>query len=313
VASEKGLHVFPVADARRWMSRGGGGFSMGAFVAPNPASGAVIDSYVGGDAIAAAKEATAAVSSRATIVITDASGNTIRKMNETVRPGFNRAIWPLNYEGATPLNFNREGESSGGGEGGGRGGAPDVAPGLYHVSITVNGQTAKQDVRVEADPHSRVDAAIFAAQTKAALEARDLLSQLDTLLNRMEATRSQLKLLQRSHGSSPLGDRARDLEQKIAAMEEPLYNAAALTDSKAYLHYLARLHDRVSRIGGQMSGDYSEPPNQMVLDELSELTAEVKKQIAAFDQFLSTEGAAFNKFAAEQGVQAISIEKTGAK
>ena len=234
-------------------------------------------------------------------------------MNAPAHAGFNRAIWPLNYEGATALNFNREGEAAGGGEGGGRGGAPQVAPGMYHVAVTVGDQTAKQDVRVDSDPRVKVDAAIFAAQTKAALEARDLLSQLDVLLNRMEATQSQLKSVQRTSGNAQLADRARELAQKVAAMEEPLYNAAALTDSKAYLHYLARLHDRVARLGGQFTGNYSAAPSQMSLDEMTELIREVKKQVDAFDQFLATEGAAFNKFAAEQGVQAIAIGKPAAK
>ncbi len=318
VTSDNGLQVFPIAAARRWMNSGGGGFSMGAFVAPNAPSGAVIDYYVSAEAIGETT-VTAEMSSlrqtisvpnqsvRAEIVVTDASGKTVRKMSETVRPGFNRAIWPLNYEGATALNFNREGEAAGGGEGGGRGGAPQVARGIYHVAVTVNGQTAKQDVRVEADPRVKVDAAIFAAQTKAALEARDLLSNLDVLLNRMEATQSQLKSIQRTAGNAELANRARELAQKVAAMEELLYNAAALTDSKAYLHYLARLHDRVARLGGQFTGNYSAAPSQMSLDEMTELTREVKKQVDAFDQFLATEGAAFNKFAAEQGVQAIAV------
>ena len=164
---------------------------------------------------------------------------------------------------------------------------------MYHVAVTVGDQTAKQDVRVDSDPRVKVDAAIFAAQTKAALEARDLLSQLDVLLNRMEATQSQLKSVQRTSGNAQLADRARELAQKVAAMEEPLYNAAALTDSKAYLHYLARLHDRVARLGGQFTGNYSAAPSQMSLDEMTELIREVKKQVDAFDQFLATEGAAF--------------------
>ncbi len=322
VANEKELRVLPVAPAQRWMGGGGGGFSLGAFTAPNPPTGAVIDYFVGAD-IAREKMVAAPVRGEqagangggrgATIVITDASGNTVRKMSGPARAGFNREIWPLTYEGPTPLNFNREGEATGGGEGGGRGGAPQVAPGVYHVAVTVGDQTEKQDVRVEADPRVKTDAAVFAAQTKAALEARDLLSELNVLLNRMEATRSQLKSLQRPGSNAAVAGRARELEPKVAAMEEQLYNAAALTDSKAYLHYLARLHDRVSRLGAQFTGNYGEAPSQMSLDELGELTGEVKKQVAAFDQFLATEGASFNKFAAEQGVQAISTGKTAPK
>ena len=48
----------------------------------------------------------------------------------------------------------------------------------------------------------------------------------------------------------------------------------------------------------------------MTLDELAELTAEVKKRnVADFDHFLATDGVAFNKFAADQGAQAITLGK----
>jgi hypothetical protein len=51
----------------------------------------------------------------------------------------------------------------------------------------------------------------------------------------------------------------------------------------------------------------------MVLDELNELTAEVKKHAAEFEHFLATDAVAFNKFAAEQGVQALWLEKSTGK
>jgi photosystem II stability/assembly factor-like uncharacterized protein len=321
-----GLHLLPIHPAYRWMAGGRGGFSMGAFVAPNPPNGAVIDYYVAqgtanSDATMAGEGRGAEQMGRgargagreggrgaATIIVTDASGKTVRKMNASAHAGFNRAVWPLTYDGPTELDFIR-GEGAGGGEGGGRGGAVAVAPGTYHVAVTVNEQTQKEDVRVEADPRVKANPAAFAAATQAALEGRDAVSDLDVLLNRMEATRAQLRLLSRPGGNTAVADRARDLEKKIADMEDPLYNSAALTDSKAYLHYLSRLHDKLTRAAGQVAGNYGEGPTQMNLDELKELTADTKKAVADYDQFLATEGAAFNKFAASLGVEAISIGK----
>ena len=39
---------------------------------------------------------------------------------------------------------------------------------------------------------------------------------------------------------------------KVAAMEDPLYNPAGPHDSKAFLHYLSRLQDRLLRASGQI-------------------------------------------------------------
>jgi photosystem II stability/assembly factor-like uncharacterized protein len=303
--SEAGaLQLFPVQPAIRWRGGRGGGFSIGAFVAPNPPPGAVIDFWVG--------SANADLQRQPAILkIIDSRGQTVRTMTIHPHPGINRVIWPMNYDAATPLNFITASEAPSGGEegGGGRGGAaPSVAPGSYQVTLSIGDQKQSQPVQVEADPRGKVDAAVFAAQSKAALEARESLSLLDTLLNRIEAMRVQFRALIRAHSlESGLETRAQELEQRLAAMEEPLYNSAALTDSKAYLHYLSRVHDRLARVAGQVSANYSEPPNQMALDELAELRGEVEKSVAAFNQFASSDASAFNKAAAERGVQAVTI------
>jgi hypothetical protein len=163
-------------------------------------------------------------------------------------------------------------------------------------------------VRVEADPRLKSDPAGFAAQTRWALEARSALAELATLLNHMEMIRTQLRALGEGR-KDPVALRAVDLENKVMAMEEPLYNPAASRDSKVYLHYLSRVQDRLTRVAGQISAPYGEAPSQMTLDELSELTAEIKQHKAEFDHFLATDAVAFNKFAAEQGVQALALWK----
>ena len=301
------FHLFPVADAYRWRIRNAGGFSLGTFTAPNPPTGAVITFYVSRTPEQVEARAPAFIS------ILDAQGHVIRRIDSRPHAGINRVVWPLNYEAPLALNFIPGAEGGGGeeGGGGGRGGAaPSVPPGVYRVDVldTATQQTQTQMVHVEPDPRFKSDPAGFAAQTKTAIEASTALSELNALLNHMERIRAQLRALGNPR-KDPLGIRATDLENKVAAMEDPLYNSAALHDSKAYLHFLSRLHDRLTRVAGQISANYGEPPNQMMLDELADLTAQVKQHAAEFDQFLATDGVAFNKFAAEQGAQALDLGK----
>ena len=323
-SAKNSLEVFHPLPARRWERRGeGGGFSMGAFTTPNPPTGAVIDYFVpaqgGSEAAAAQNEHGAQDGGRggrrggAIITINDAAGHVVRQTSGPANPGFNRFVWPLNYEGATPLNFIPQSQRTGGGEGGGRGGgAPEVAPGTYQVTVTVNGQTQKTEVQVEPDPRAKADPAGFAEQVKDALAARDALSQLDEMVNRIEAMKSQLQMLERAQLAGPaVAARAHDLHEKLVALEEPLYNPAALNDSKAYLHYLSRLHDRLSRVAGQMSANYGAAPSQMTLDAFAGLQEELKKRAEEFRHFVAVDVAAFNKFAAEQGAQALATGKVG--
>jgi hypothetical protein len=74
----------------------------------------------------------------------------------------------------------------------------------------------------------------------------------------MDATRSQLKLLQRSHGSSPLGDRDRDLEQKIAPMEQGVQAISiAKTDAKYHVRKRssATVEIRLGSSTAELQGD----------------------------------------------------------
>jgi hypothetical protein len=305
------FHLFPVANSMRWHTSRGGGYSMGAFVAPNPPNGAVITYSV--------NRTPEQIASRAPVIITiqDSTGQVIRRIESRPHAGINRVVWPLNFEGPTPLNFTSTPEAGGSEEGGGGGrggGAPPVPPGTYRIDAmdTATQQTQSQTLRVEADPRMKADAAGFAAQTKAAIDARSALSDLDVLVNRMEAIRAQLLALGLNK-KDELGTRAMSLDVKLEAMEDPLYNRDAPRDSKAFLHSLSRVQDRLLRVNGQISSAYGEAPSQLTVDELAELTAEVKKRATEFDHFLATDGAAFNKFAAEQGVQALALGKTAAK
>ena len=282
---------------------------MGAFVAPNPPNGAVITYSV--------NRTPEQNAGPVYISVMDSEGHVIRRIDSRPHPGINRVVWPLNYEGPTPLNFTSAPDTGGGEEGGGGGrggGAPPVPPGTYRIDAldTATQQTQSQSLRVEADARMKADPAGFAAQTKASLDARASLSELNALLNHMEAIRAQLLALG-LHKKDELGTRAMSLEVKVEAMEDPLYNREAPHDSKAFLHSLSRVQDRLLRVNGQISAAYGEAPSQLTLDELAELTAEVKKRAAEFDHFLAADGAEFNKFAAAQGVQALALGRPAAK
>ena len=123
--------------------------------------------------------------------------------------------------------------------------------------------------------------------------------------------RAQLRILTRSQASinQPLADRARELDAKLDALEQPLYNTTMASDSKYYLHSLSRLSDRLTRLLGAISGNYGMPISEPVLAEWTDLRAALKTHIEEFNKFIATDAAAFNKFAADQGAQAISPGK----
>ncbi|HXQ97308.1 MAG TPA: hypothetical protein VN774_02610 [Candidatus Limnocylindrales bacterium] len=307
------LQLFPVATAYRLNLAGRGGFSSGAFVAPNPPDGAVIHYSVPPAASGGGGGTAGASGGRgpgASITVSDSTGKIVRKMNGPARPGINRVVWPFVYDGPTPLSLPGAGggEEEGGG-GGGRGGSVQAPPGIYDIAVTANGQTQTQKVHVEADPKFKGDNSGFQAQLKAGLEVRDALSSLNEVVNRIEAMRAQLRTLTRTQSNQELANRARELDAKLDALEQPLYNTTMASDSKYYLHSLSRLSDRLIRLLGAISGNYGLPPSQPVLEEWAEVRAALKAHIEEFNKFLATDAPAFNKFAADQGMQAIAPGK----
>ncbi len=301
------LQLFPIATAYRLSMSGRGGYTLGEFVTPNPPNGAVINYFVPAAASGGGR------GSGASITVTDSAGKVVNRMSVPAPPGINRVVWPFTYEGPAPLRLaGAGGGDEEAGARGGRGGSVQAAPGKYEVSLTVNGQTQTQKLTVEPDPNRfKGDNSGFQAQVKLGLEVRDALSSLNEVVSRIEAMRAELRTLTHSQPPSnqALLDRARELDSKLAALEEPLYNTTMATDSKYYLHSLSRLSDRLTRLLGAISQNYGMPVSEPVLEEWADVRSALKIHIEEFNKFLSTGAAAFNKFAAEQGVQAISPGK----
>jgi len=305
-----GLHIFPIADVTRWHMRNPGGFPLGTFAAPNPPNAAVITFSI--------TRTPQQIAARTPVLITisDSEGHVVRKMDPRPHDGINRVVWPLDYEPAKPLDFMGEIETGGQEEGfGGRNGSPaPVPPGTYRVEIqdaTPDGKPAGaqqlESVKVVGDPRLKLDAAGFAAQSKAALEARDLLSDLNVLINSLEANRTRLAGLAKR--KDEIGPRAAQLETKFAAIEDPLFTLGGMHDSKYFLHSLSVVRDRVTRMTGALAQSYGEAPSQLMLDELADLKAQVARSRADYEKLVAGDAAAFNKFAADQGVQALDLSR----
>jgi len=255
------------------------------------------------------------------ITITDASGNQVNILHGPGKQGFNRVVWRMDYEGPPRLNFlpgpSQEEENPFFN----RNAGPGVAPGTYKVTVAVNGQSQSQTAEVEADPRFHVDKAVFEAQTRAALEARDEISTLNRALNRMESIHAQvgaLEKLLRASGESnetgeeavpvsfrPVLEQARSLDRKLRKLETDIYNTDVQPAGEDSIHYLARFHDRLTGLMRSVNWAYDQPPNQLALDEMAEVRKELETHLQALNDFLKTDVTAFNKLALEKGANTL--------
>ena len=306
------VHVFNIPPATYWHLWNKRGFSSGAFVAPNPPNGAVIDYYLPAE-IKVTPEQKKRRESPVEIVISDKNGQVVKTFYGPSNLGFNRAIWNLRYDGPKRLNFlpppSAEEETNvffdpsiG----------PPVLPGAYSVAVTIGGKTETRQAQVETDPRLNVDQNAFRAQVKAGLEARDELSVLNEALNRTSSLHKQItnviELLgteesgkEASANYKPVLEQARALDKKLTEMETPIYNREIQPGASDRLHFLERFHDRVQSLAQSVISGYGQAPSELLTAEMATLKPELEQHLKEFNQFVSTEVTAFNKLAIEHG------------
>ncbi len=323
------FHLYPLQPAINWHFWNKHGFASGGYVAPNPASGAVITYYLPTEIKANAErgergerggergERGAGGRGRQApvkITISDSSGQVVRTMNGPSKYGINRVSWNLRYDGPKRLNFLPAREagddeefffdpSTG----------PTALPGTYKVAVTVNGKTQTQDVVVQTDPRFKFDDNAMRAQFKLAMELRDEVSALHEALNRLNSLHKQIANLQEVLGSEegqegqtnvayrPVLEEARALDRKITALEAPLYNNEIQPGSQDDIHYLQRFQNRLQGAMRGVMGGSGEAPRDIQLEEAAEVRKELDTHLQQLNSFLNTEVAAFNKKATEHG------------
>jgi len=151
------FHLFRVAPAAQWQVWNRGGFGVGAWTAPNPPNGAVIDYWLKNE-IKQTEEQKKLKREPVKIVITDAAGNVVATEYGKAAEGMNRHVWAMRYEGPKKVTFAKEAPPS---EFGDPNRGPDVPPGTYKIAVTAAGETQTSEVVVAADPRWKGDVGLL--------------------------------------------------------------------------------------------------------------------------------------------------------
>jgi hypothetical protein len=128
-----GSNLFKPADAHYWRTQPSRGGDLRRFVGQNPSGGVAIYYTLDGGGEASLK-------------VTDAGGRTIRDLPTESGSRLHRVTWDLRSQ-----RRNTQGRGGRGGRGG-RFGGPRVAPGTYHVVLTVGEDEYKESFKVNGDP-----------------------------------------------------------------------------------------------------------------------------------------------------------------
>ena len=184
---------------------------------------------------------------------------------------------------------------------------PRVPPGTYTARLTVGDQTVSQPFEVRQDPRSSASAADLQAQYEFLAGAHEKLSQVNEGITRIREVRKQLVDIKKRAGdakeSKPVVDAANDLDKKMIAVEEALYQTKNKS-SQDPLNYPVRLNDKLAGVADSAGeGAFAPTAQQVAVRDL--LVAQIDVQLAKLKAIWDTDLPAFNKLVRDQNVPAV--------
>jgi hypothetical protein len=300
------LHLFtPRAGTEyvRW-SRGEGAEPL--YTVPNAPDGVLID-YSVPKAIKAAKKAKHGA---VTINVRDAQGQLVATRYTNAKAGVNRYAWNMQYDGATRLTFEKHKDKKDHKDGNNPNG-PQVLPGTYKVTVDADGTQASENVVVRADPNQKPAVAAARDVLEHALVARNTMSALDDVLNRVTAMQATLKQFEDKAGEqSRYADAlklAKKLDGELGKLKDGAYNPDVQHDViEDDLKQLSDLHGSMKALSGYgFSGLQGQTPPPALLSLQQELDSKVGNLIDRFNALLGGDVVAYNHAAYAAGAPTV--------
>jgi uncharacterized protein YfaS (alpha-2-macroglobulin family) len=248
------------------------------------------------------------------IVVKDAAGQLVRTVDvKEPKVGLNRVWWDLRGEptaevkprtppiNADDLKMNPDGTRTFAMAGASRLSVM-VPPGTYSVTLEAPGAagTVTQPLTVRKDPNTAGSEADIQAQTKAIREVRDAMNKTADLINRAEAVRAQI-----GHVKTFIGDDAaakeliaagEDLDKRVIAVEERLFNLHATGRGQDFLRMPSQLMEKLAHLADTLQlADFAPTDQQLEVHKLltdqvaaaaTDLNSVVSKDVAAFNDML---------------------------
>lgn len=221
----KELALLPGRPAQQRMPASGGWVNGdAAFVAMNPAGGAVITYY----------QRTRHLFGPIALEVFDAAGKLVDTLTATKRRGLNRVTWSMRLP---PPRVPRAASAAFGSAQG-----PRVLPGTYTVRLTKGGQVAEAKLEVTGDRRAPYGLEERKAQLEAMLRVHALFGAMSDLVDRIDAARAQ---------RPALAGRLDELKKKIVATKE----GGAITGEERLREHADLLYGALAAWEGRPTAD----------------------------------------------------------
>jgi photosystem II stability/assembly factor-like uncharacterized protein len=190
-----------------------------------------------------------------------------------------------------------------------------VLPGTYTAKLTVGDQSMTATFEVKQDPRNSASAADLKAQFDFVESTLGKLSEVNEQITKIRDVRKQLGDIKKRVGkekeSKPIVDAANDLDKKMTAVEEALYQTKNKS-SQDPLNYPIRLNDKLAGVGDSAATGFYAPTAQQIAVR-DELMTQIDAQLAKLKAIWDTDLPAFNKLAASVPAVKVAAGEKGEK
>ncbi len=213
--------------------------------------------------------------------------------------GLNRFAWNLRYPEAAKF----EGLVLWGGGTDG----PRVPPGTYSVRLTVGEESQTTTAQLKQDPRTSASQQDLQAQFDFLLAANRKLTEIHEQIERIREVRTQLAGIRKRAGkdeaAKPLVDAAKDLDKKMTAIEEALYQTKNRS-SQDPLNFPIRLNDKLASVADSASsGDAAPTAQQRAV--YAQLVTQIDAELAKLRELWEKDLPALNTMVKTSEVPAI--------
>jgi photosystem II stability/assembly factor-like uncharacterized protein len=225
----------------------------------------------------------------------DTKGDTIKtfstkdKKNKLkVEKGGNQFVWNMTYDGAERLKGMILWWASLQG--------PRAIPGNYKVSLNVNGDEQSQSFTILADPRAESTLADMEKQFAFIKDVNKTMDDAHKSIKKIRAVNKQLSSFQKQYKDDEsvkeLVEKAKALEEQLSNIEKELYQTQNRSGQDP-LNFPIKLTNKLGHLNSLVSmGDF--PPTEQDIAVKNELSAQIEKQLSAFNTILNDEVKAFN-------------------
>ena len=253
----------------------------------------------------------------ATLEILDAGGQLVRRYSSTepepleepldpdddkpkkqleIKPGMNRFVWDLRYEGAARVGgyylFEYEGGSKG----------PIALPGKYQVKLTVDGKTLAAPLELKPDPRIKVSPADLEKQFAMLMDIRGQLTRVYVAANQIIDLRAQLQDLQKRVKLTE----AQALDEKLGALQDRLLNMKIKANEDS-LNYSLGVDGSLAGLAAYVGGDSDSAPTEAALKQFEKVKAEVDRYMKRWSDIQHADLPAVQHAAEQQNVKALMV------